>query len=69
MREPILLNQGEVTAKVHTQLRTSLRNSEMKKSIINHPLMYATIIISAMNVTVNKPNMCFRCGSEDRFIE
>ena len=52
MREQIFLNQDLVTVEVHNQLICTLRKSESKKSIRNHPLIHATLIISTMKVTV-----------------
>ena len=37
---------------VHTQLRNVLRNIERKRSIRNHPLIHAILIIIVMNITV-----------------
>ena len=50
---------------VHTQLRNDLNNNEIKKAIRNHPLIHATIIISVMDVTVQK---CFCASDVDRKI-
>ena len=52
MRGETLLNQGAVTVEVHTQLINDSKTRERKKAIINHPLIHATLIISAMNITV-----------------
>ena len=52
MREQLFLNQGAVTVEVHTQLRNALNNGKSKNAIINHYLIYTTLIISVMNVTV-----------------
>ena len=52
MREKILLNQGTVTVEVHTQLRNTLSNREIKTAIINHPLTHTTLMISIISVTV-----------------
>ena len=46
------LNQGTVTVEVHTQLINCLSNRKFKKDLINHPLIHATLIIIAMEVTV-----------------
>ena len=52
MREKILLNQVTVTVEVHTQLRNTLFNREIKTAIINDPLTHKTLMISVISVTV-----------------
>ena len=52
MREKILLDGGAVTVEVQNQPINSLNNIESKRSIINHCLIHANIIISVMNITV-----------------
>ena len=45
------LNQGAVTAEVHTSLINSLNNRKREKSIRNQPLIHATLIKIVMNIT------------------
>ena len=46
-----MLNQGALTVKVHTQLRSDLRNRESKRATRKHPSIHATLIIRVMDVT------------------
>ena len=52
MREQTLINKVAVNVEVHTQLIIDLNNSQRGKSIIDHPLINLTLLISVMNATV-----------------
>ena len=45
------LNQGAVTVKVHTDLKSDLRNRKRKRALGNHPSTNATLIIRVLNTT------------------
>ena len=51
-REISFLNQGEVNLDVHTQLKNDLNNKEKITEIRNNPSIHKTIIIIALNLTV-----------------
>ena len=58
-------NKGTVTVEVHPQLRNDLINIKSKKTIRNHPLIHAIIIISVMNLTIRNQ---IRASDVDRRI-
>ena len=62
-RQNILLNKGAVTVEVHTQLRNTLSNREIKMAIINQH----NDKNKHNGRNDHKPNTCFRCGSKDNF--
>ena len=49
-----MINRGAVNVEIHTQPKNYLGNREMKRAIINHPLLHGTLIISVTIVTAKK---------------
>ena len=46
------IDQGAVSIEVRTQLKNALGNRERLRGIVNHPSIYATLIIGVLEVKV-----------------